>query len=146
MGRGLFSHLIIVVLFSIEYSLIKCFQFDLSAKLVFSSKNFSYFSNIFLSLYSETCDETGKYTQSMENVNYYYDVFGNSHEDLQGSIVAEFCGGSASVARGFVTHKVYLNNSQSTGDYSPPSCDDESVVVDSKDSPATECNDTELRM
>lgn len=73
----------------------------------------------------------------------YYDVFRNSHEGLQGSIVAGFCGGSASVARGFVTHKTYLN-SESTGDLS--FCDNNSVVIDNKDSPPTECNDTELRM
>lgn len=102
----------------------------------------SYFSNIFL-LSSETCDDTGKYTRSMENMAHHYDVFANSPGELQGSIVAGFCGGSASVARGFVTQKAYLN-SRSTGD--PSFCDNQSVVFDSKDSPSTECNGTELRM
>ena len=74
-----------------------------------------------------------------------YDVFGNSREELQKSGVAELCGGSASIPRGFVTHKTYLNNSQSTGDPLLP-CDDESVVIDDKENPFTECNDTELRM
>ena len=85
----------------------------------------------------------------MDNTTYYryYDIFDNSREELQRSGVAELCGGSASVPRGFVTHKAYLNNSQSTGDQLSP-CDDESVVVDGKENPFTdsECNDTELRM
>ena len=85
----------------------------------------------------------------MDNTTYYryYDIFDNSHEELQRSGVAELCGGSASVPRGFVTHKAYLNNSQSTSASDPLSpCDDESVVVDGKQNPFTECNDTELRM
>ena len=87
----------------------------------------------------------------MDNTTYYpyYDVFRNSREELQRSGVAELCGGSASVPRGFVTHKAYLNNSQSTSasDQLSP-CDDESVVVDGKENPFTDskCNDTELRM
>ena len=79
----------------------------------------------------------------MENVTSNYDAFRDSRGEMQERVVAEFCGGSASVERGFVTHKMYLNP-QSTGGL--PFCDNESVVVDRKEDPSTQCNDTELRM
>lgn len=57
------------------------------------------------------------------------------------NVVDVFCGGSASVARGFVTHKLFPKYTKNA-----VVCDATSVVVDNKNSPLTNCGGDEMRM
>ena len=66
----------------------------------------------------------------------------------------EFCGGSASVPRGVVLHKLYPSRivedlqgcSESSVVEDLQICDESSVVVNSKSSPLSACRDTEQRV
>ena len=68
---------------------------------------------------------------------------GRSNEELQADIVAEFCGGSASKPRGFVSQRVSLH--RSNGENLTQSCDNDSVVIEDKDNSSAECTDGDDR-
>ena len=95
--------------------------------------------------FSLSCNTTGKFTKMSNQEE-------TSSSESQ-PFSEEFCGGSASVPRGFVLQKLFPNRVVEDLEFcdevsvvESKLCDDSSVVVDSKTSPLSECRDTEQRM
>ena len=93
---------------------------------------------LMLYLYSDVCDVTGQYTEL--NRSTVISELENMSDSF--AVVARFCGGSASIPRGFVTQKVFPNHNVG----GVQSCDGNSVVVSGKSSPPTNCSSSELRV
>ena len=86
--------------------------------------------------FSLSCSIIGNFTKVTDS-----NQEGTSLSESQ-PFLGEFCGGSASVPRGFVLQKLFPNRVVENLQF----CDESSVVVDGESSPLSDCRDTEWKM